>query len=139
MIITFMSFFVLIPVWAAVSFLYVSNPRQILLQQPLSKTVSYPLSIALLVLALVLLSIQFDWVSAVLASHLSHDHGFWGGCHPYLWLLQKTLYRGIIATNYISFADRRATACGLKHCWLFCRLIIVHFYRIKLKSPAALL
>ncbi|WP_419147686.1 hypothetical protein [Pseudoalteromonas 'SMAR'] len=94
MIITFMSFFVLIPVWAAVSFLYVSNPRQILLQQPLSKTVSYPLSIALLVLALVLLSFQFDWVSAVLA------------------ILVMTMAFGVAVTLICGYSKKRYTVAS---------------------------
>lgn len=63
-----MSFFALIPIWFAVSALYVSNPKQTLLQHSLSKRVSYSVTLALIVLAGVLLSFEFDWVSAVLAT-----------------------------------------------------------------------
>ncbi|MEI5637653.1 MULTISPECIES: hypothetical protein [unclassified Pseudoalteromonas] len=94
MIITLMSFFVLIPVWFAVTALYASSPKQIILQQPLSKSVSYSLTLPLTVLAVVLLSFEFDWVSAVLA------------------ILVMTMAFGVAVTLICGYSKKRYTVAS---------------------------
>ncbi|AOT09115.1 hypothetical protein [Pseudoalteromonas luteoviolacea] len=63
-----MSFLAIIPIWAASLLLYLSSPKQRLMDKPLNKAVGYLIALALYVVANALFAHAFPLVSALLAS-----------------------------------------------------------------------
>ncbi|NKC21492.1 hypothetical protein [Pseudoalteromonas galatheae] len=68
MIITIMSFFSIIPFWFAAVLLYLASPKQRFLATPISKLAAYPVAILLNLSGLVILTVQYPLVSAMLAA-----------------------------------------------------------------------
>lgn len=62
-----MEFFALIPIWIAVSACYLSSSRQKVVSAPINKQAAYSIATCLTVLAVLVISVDYPFLSAALA------------------------------------------------------------------------